>query len=73
MDILTEILTFLTDKRTIITGAALTISELIVIIVNLVRKIKNKPALKTASVYSNEISHLKILIWAANPLNLFKS
>lgn len=66
---LTEILSFLTDQKVIITGAATTISELVIIIVNTYRKLKAQPQNKAFGV---TIDSMKLFLWSANPINLFR-
>lgn len=77
-----ETLTFLSQNKTIIIGATATIAELFVIIINLKRRIKKEQNLvkyMTAPYINLEqrtrISRtlsLRNLLWAANPINLFK-
>jgi hypothetical protein len=63
------ILEFLTNKHTIIVGAAATVAELIVIIVNLKRRLKPSKAIGKKQLPTGRT---KTLLWAANPFNLFK-
>lgn len=71
-----SILIFLAAKKTIIIGASLTISELVVIIANLIKRLKSNSTssdlktMKTLSVRST--SKVKLFFWACNPVNLFK-
>ena len=62
---LTDILTFLSENKVITIGAVATICEVIVIVVNCVKRIK---AVKPMS----ETSKFKTFLWVANPINLFK-
>ena len=64
-----SILTFLSENYKIITGAALTDSELIIIAVNCYRK--TKASAITFSSNRHE-SVFQKLIWACNPINLFR-
>ncbi len=63
-----NILQFLADNKEILVGAALTVSEFIVILVNTLRRSKAKPV----GVMDAKHSKLKSLIWSANPVNLFR-
>lgn len=64
---LESILEFLTLKNTIIIGAATTVAELTVILVNFYRQlIKNTTELKAMNKIERSV------LWAANPINLFR-
>ena len=60
---------FLGSNKTIIIAAATTVAELITIGVNLYRKLK---AEKKTVVLKSKQSFTKKLIWASNPVNLFR-
>lgn len=66
---LVSLLTFLTEHKVVIVGAAATISELIVIIVNLWRKLRQR---KTGVMVYTPVSPVRTLLWAMNPINLFR-
>lgn len=83
LETLTEILKYFTDQKLIIMGAAITVSELIIIAVNTYRRLRAKteilmkfPALtKTPTVDEKKLlkeNTLKVILWAANPINLFR-
>ncbi len=55
-----------------IIGAAFTVVEISVIAVNLIRKSRAAKASKSAEIMSKP-SFFRTLLWAANPINLFKS
>lgn len=83
-----EILQFLTDHKLIVVGAATTISEVVVVLVNLRRKLKKENQVMEAMsalnsngevVSSNDVESQRKkttisgnLLWAANPINLFR-
>lgn len=77
-----EILTFLTDYKVIVVGAATTLSEVVVVLVNMRRKLKaERQAVETMSAADQDfekrtrLSRMlsrKNLLWSANPLNLFR-
>ncbi len=73
-----SILLFLSANKLIVTGAAATISELTVIIVNMLRRMRaSKRRLTTMSAdccggECKPKSRLKTLAWTANPINLFR-
>jgi len=77
---LESILTFLTENKSIIVGAAATIAEVATIVVNFVRKTKaNEKVVQTMMNAGDDIefggskpSNGKKLLWSANPINLFK-
>lgn len=67
-----SLLQFLTDNRTIIVGATVTIAEVTTVVVNLLRKLKSeKEKMQTMGAGERE-SFAKKLIWSANPINLFR-
>ena len=63
-----DILIWLADNKEIVIGAAVTISELIIILVNTLRRSKAK----TVTAMDAKSSKLKKLVWSANPINLFR-
>ena len=80
---LVNILTFLSENKAIITGATLCVGEVVVIIVNLCRKgrieldkmddvRKSRKEVPQLTPWLEKTDLQKIL-WAANPLNLFKN
>lgn len=74
---MTELLTYLSGNKIIIVGAVGTICESIVIIVNCYRRLKKEKviAMKLSvepSSFRSIISWKSLLLWSANPLNLFK-
>lgn len=78
---LTEILTYLTVQKVIILGAAATISELIIIIVNTYRKIKaNTQSIntfmavdaRTEGIFKPHPNIKGTFLWSVNPMNLFR-
>ena len=74
---LESILTFLAANKTIIVGATATLAEVGTIIINFVRKNKaEKQMVQTMSEAGMtdvpKASVGKKLLWAANPINLFR-
>lgn len=74
---MTELLTYLAEHKAIIVGATATLSEVAVVLINMWRKIRKS---KKTEIYSLNSTGAKrsiirptTLLWAANPLNLFKS
>jgi len=76
---LLEVLTFLTNHRTIIIGATTTLTEVVIIFVNMRRKLRKDT--QAASIinhridqrtYITRIISRKYLLWSANPINLFR-
>lgn len=66
-----EILDFLATNKTMLTAAAVTVGELMVIGVNVYRKIKaRKTEVTTMEVKPRSVASL--LLWSANPVNLFR-
>lgn len=70
---ITEILEYITNNRVIIVGAAGTICEVIVIIINLMRRIHRLEGMSYSLMGYKQSKFLKVLFWSANPLNLFRS
>ncbi len=77
-----EILTFLTDHKLIIIGAATTFCEVVVVFVNMRRKLRKD--LQTVSTMDagdqraerrtrvGRMTSKEYLLWSANPINLFR-
>ena len=82
---LVSLLTFLSENKVIITGATLCVGEVIVIITNLYRKNKIETKAKAIDTIIKKNrenpewppwlakTNLQKILWAANPLNLFKN
>lgn len=75
---LVEILTFLATHKVVIAGAAATLSEVVVVLVNLRRRLKKQSEEVTllSEIYDDvnqKPSTFKNLLWSANPINLFRS
>lgn len=80
---LKDTLIFLATNKAIIVGAAATVAELIVISVNLYRRLRAKkrfelesadnpvPTSKRATDYKGSL--FNDLAWSANPINLFRN
>jgi len=70
---LESILTFLTANKAIIVGATATLAEVGTIIINFVRKNKAEKQMSEAGVTDVPKTFVgKKLLWAANPVNLFR-
>lgn len=77
---LETILTFLTENKTIIVGAVVTLTEVATIVINFVRKTKSDAKVVQTMIDSGtgtsqlapKASVGKKLLWSANPINLFK-
>ena len=81
---LKEIMTFVTENKEIVLGSAGVFSELVIIIVNLVRKLKQKESKEQKLLESPAATQdvkafmchrettAEVVWWAVNPLNLFK-
>jgi hypothetical protein len=72
-----EALTFIAANKAIITGAAITIGELCIIVHNYRRKIKAEEVAVTKSTCSDEFVSLAMTFWekiwwSANPINVFR-
>lgn len=73
---LTSIITYLASNKAVLIGAATAIAELTTIAVNLYRKLKAEKSKVSAMSASDEAcrpSKTKQLLWAANPINLFRA
>lgn len=75
---LTSILTYLSSNKLIVVGAFATTCECLVIAVNTWRQLrKEKSMAKALSVDAKSFRKVRsmktVLLWSANPLNLFKS
>ena len=67
---LTDILHYLTEEKVLILGAAATLCELVVIIINTYRQIHNQKKIETMSLVVQPTR--KTFLWACNPINLFR-
>jgi len=68
-------LEFLASNRAIIVGAALTVAEVIVIIINTMEQLKDKPEMsETVETLAkgSKKSKIRILFWIINPINIFR-
>ena len=71
---LTEALIYLVANKAIIVGTAAVVSELIVIVYNLRRRLNKirKTTAKPDCMPQKEKVEMKDLLWSANPINIFK-
>ena len=72
---LTEALIYLVANKAIIVGTAAVVSELIVIVYNLrrrLKKIRKTTVAEPSCMPQKEIVEMKDLLWSANPINIFK-
>ncbi len=69
---LESILTFLTDHKSIIVGASITVAEVATIFINFYRKNKAENNSVQLMKHSAKISTTRKFLWAANPINLFR-
>ena len=71
-----HILNFLTSNRAIIVGAAITIAEVIVVVINVWRKNRaEKTLVKLMNIASKTYVYdtkVQTLLWILNPINLFR-
>lgn len=69
---MTEILSFLADNKTIVVGATMTIAECVVIVVNTIRKLRQPPAKVSLKDSPCKKSSENLFLWVINPINLFR-
>lgn len=69
MDAINSIVEYLASNKIVLIAAAGTVSELTVIVINLIRKLK-APRLETMT--ASKESFGKKFLWSANPINLFR-
>lgn len=62
---ITDLLTFLAENKIVLVGACATIGEILVIIINTIRRTKSKKV----QTFSRKGSSF---LWSANPINLFR-
>lgn len=65
-----EILTFMAAHKVIIIGATTTFAEVVVVLFNLWRRLRS-PHTELMSSDQKSVT-FKTILWAANPINLFK-
>lgn len=78
VETITAITTYLSEHQVILIGASTTIAEITVIVVNCYRKLKSDKSKTTTmglkgSKSVKPTSVLRVLLWSANPINLFRA
>lgn len=63
------LLSYLTDESTIIIGGVATTLEILVLLINFCRRVNRT---ESFSADQPKPSKLKMFMWAANPVNLFR-
>lgn len=70
---LLNILTFLSENKTVVVGATVTMCEVIVIIINYVRKSRSEnKRFMSEAVEEGPMTMKNKLFWSINPINLFR-
>ncbi len=72
MDIATTILEFITNNKAIIVGAVVTLSEVNVVIWNMLKRMKAKSVASMSMNGESPKTTFKDFLWSANPINLFR-
>lgn len=70
MDTVNMIVEYLANNKVALIAAAGVVSELTVIVVNTIRKLKQQPQMETMS--NEKEGFGKKVLWVANPINLFR-
>jgi hypothetical protein len=65
-----DLLTFFSENKEITIGGITVLTEIVVIVVNAIRRCRADKRVHISSV--NKQSKLKLFLWSANPLNLFQ-
>ncbi len=63
-----KIITYLAENSVVLIGAATTIAEILIIIINTRRRLKSRPGASK----SVKQSKFKTVLWVINPINVFR-